>query len=160
METTSVPGLLFRCCSSASVGRLHSGKFSLHARGSLLEEQEPVDEFEIHTVISMGLLQLLALVSTTTNSLRVLHIAYQKLWDGEAADQIELIFIVPDPEADARLHRARDLADQMVEWSEQKRRLFTHEFVYEWQIPESVVAHRTTVVTLLTPESWFKAAVW
>lgn len=147
METTSVPGLVFRCCSSASVGRLHSGKFSLHASGSPLEEQELSDEFESHSHLYGT--TLTALVSTTTNFLRVLHLAYQKLWDGEAADQTELIFIVPDPKADARLHCARDLADQMVDWSEQERRLFTHEFVYEWQIPESAVAHRITMATLL-----------
>jgi len=147
METTPVPGLLFRCCSSASVGRLHSGKLSLHASESLLEEQELLDEFESHRQL-YGTTPT-ALVSTTTNFLRVLHLAYQKLWDGETADQIELIFIVPDPEADARLHRAKDLADQIVDWSEEYRRLFTHEFVYEWQIPESAVAHRITMDTLL-----------
>jgi hypothetical protein len=90
-----------------------------------------------------------ALVSTTSNFLRVLHLAYQKLWNGEAADQIEFVFIVPDPEANVRLHCAKDLADQMVDWSEEYRLLFTYEFVYEWRIPESAVAHRITMSTLL-----------
>jgi hypothetical protein len=88
-----------------------------------------------------------ALVSATTNLLRVIHLAFQKVWAGEDVDQIEMLFIVPDPMASGLLHCAKDLALQLGKAIENPQ-AFQYEYVFEWQIPESAVIHRIAMSTL------------
>ena len=142
----SIPDVLFRCCSSSSAGRLHSGKYLQRASGAPLREWDLLSEFESHSrhwePIST------ALVSSTTNFLRVIHLAFQKLCDGDGADQIEIVFIMPDSKASFALHCAKDLACQLG-WPKEETENYQYEYLFEWKIPECIVIHRITMATLL-----------
>lgn len=144
--TAAAPDLLFRCCSSTSVGRLDSGKFKLRANRITLRNEELLSEFCVHSRPWEA--TQTALVSTTINCLRVFHLAFNKLFEGEDADQIELVFIMPDLDASVKLHCAEDIASQL-HWPEEHGRLYRREYLFEWHIPESVIVHRITMDTLL-----------
>lgn len=140
------PDLLFRCCSSTSAGRLNSGKLAFHGRESPLSNQGLLNEFASHS--QLWSTDPTALVSTTTNFLRVIHLAFNKLWDGEDANEIEIIMLTPDSDSDTRMHHAAQLARQ-VDWLPEVIHNYEHEYVFEWKIPNEMVGHRITLGTLL-----------
>lgn len=142
----SKPDVLFRCCFSSSAGRLNSGKYSPRASEYPLRKKDLHLEFETHSRHWEA--TPTALVSTTTNFLRVIHLAFSKLCGGDEADQIEIIFIIPDLESSLPLHRAGDLARQL-KWSKEQIRNYQYEYLFEWKVPESLVIHRITMSALL-----------
>jgi hypothetical protein len=141
----SSPDFLFRCCSSTSVGRLDSGKYLLYANQSPLRHSKLLLEFDFHSRPRDT--TPTALVSTTTNFLRVLHLAIDKLWEGEDAASIEIVMITPGTEAGVRLHHAKELASQIGR-PEGDIANYEYEYVFERQIPEHIVSHRITLATL------------
>jgi hypothetical protein len=110
-----------------------------------LSIEELLLEFETHS--QPWVKTPTALVSVTTNFLRIIHLALQKVWAGEDADQIEMLFIVPGPKGSGSLHCARDLALQLGKTIGNPQ-AFQYEYVFEWQIPESAVVNRIAMSTL------------
>ena len=95
--------MVFCCCSETSAGRLSSGKRLLGYHVNPLELGALRAEFRNHTLRDAE--EPTALISVSTNLLRVVHIAYQKLRSGEEADSIEILFILPSAVDDALLQR-------------------------------------------------------
>lgn len=89
-----------------------------------------------------------ALVSTTTNFLRVIHLAFEQLHQRESADQIQILFIMPDDGGHAKLHSGKDLASQLCSLDVNPQH-YQYEYLFEWQIPESSVLHEITMATLI-----------
>lgn len=110
-----------------------------------LSNEDILLEFETH---SQPWVQTpTALVSTTTNFLRIIHLALQKVWAGEDADQVEILLIAHDPKQSGPLHCAEDLGLQLRHTVE-NHRAFRYEYVFEWEIPASSVVHRIAMSTL------------
>lgn len=78
----------------------------------------------------------------------MIHLAFDKLLDGEDADQIELVFVVPDGKAGIKPHCAEDLARQQ-DLPEDDCQLYKHVYIFARQILEDYVSHRITMSTLL-----------
>lgn len=83
-----------------------------------------------------------------TNFLRVIHLAFEKLSEGEAADHILIIFIMSDSEDDVRLHCGKELASRL-RWPHDDCQKYQYEYLFEWHIPESNVVHEVTMATLV-----------
>ena len=81
-----------------------------------------------------------ALVSVTTNFVRALQIAYHKQKNGEAASNIEVVFIRPRVVERARFHSKR-LAE-VIGISNEGLDDFEYECVFECEIPKECVIHR------------------
>lgn len=110
----SDPDLLFRCCSDFNVGRSQSGKLMQRSPTPVLSWKKLLLEFEAH--IQHWKEIPTALVSTTTNILRVVHLLFHKVSSGENANQIEIIFITSGLRESTKYHCAEDLAIQL-QWS-------------------------------------------
>ena len=98
-------------------------------------------EFEQHR--QWKLKQPTALVSTTSNFLRALHVAYSKAHKGEDLDQITIAFIAIDGPSPARIHNARDLAGKSTSDGELENH--SNEYLFEWRIPDNCVIHTVTL---------------
>ena len=148
MTTPSPPDLLFRTCSDTSAGRLNSGKKN-HVTAS--QQQDLPEEFASHSNFWDHITPT-ALVSTTALLLHAIHIAFDKLYRGEEAERVEIIFIKLGSEAavaaSAKVHSAETLADGL-QFSAEKRKNYKGEYLFEWEIPESLVVHLVTMATLL-----------
>ena len=96
--------------ANSSAGKLSSGKRLLGYHVNPLDPGALHAEFRNHRVRDAE--EPTALISVSTNFLRVVHIAYLKLWSGEDADSIEFFFILPSAAEDALFHSAKSLAQK------------------------------------------------
>jgi len=81
-----------------------------------------------------------AFVSTTSNFVRALHIAYQKIYDGEDTQDIKIAFLTSRTDAQTRIYRAKNFAIESRS-SEEGVRLFENEYIFLWKVPEDNVIH-------------------
>jgi hypothetical protein len=79
-------------------------------------------------------------VSTTSNFLRALHIAYQKIYDGENTQDIKIAFLTSRTDTQTRIYSAKNFATESGS-SEEEVRLFENEYVFLWKVPEDNVIH-------------------
>jgi hypothetical protein len=140
--SNETPPVLFRCWSKRSVGGLRSRKslngvrqHSWTAAGLLQEFQEHRNLYS-HTPT--------AFVSTTSNFLRALHIAYQRIHNGEDTRQIEIAFLTSRTDTQTRIHPAKNLAIGSGS-SEDEVRLFENEYILLWEVPEDNVIHTVSM---------------
>jgi hypothetical protein len=132
----STPALLFHACSSTSFGRPTSGKPKPPATEANLDL---LSEFRSHAAYWDAHTPT-ALVSTTSRLIRAIHTAFDKLYSGEDAGDIEIVIIdVPEVSRETTsVHRAEDLAGRL-RWTEERRKAYRDEFLFEWEIPEGWV---------------------
>lgn len=133
--------ILFRSWSSTSAGGLTCGKLSHGWSAHELIGQRLHDEFEQHQQLLVE--QPTALVSTTPNFLRVMHVAYSKAHKEEDLDAITIAFIAKDGPSPAKIHNARDLAAKST--SDEELKKYDNEYLFEWRIPEDNVIHTVTL---------------
>lgn len=145
MELQERPPLIFRCCSSTSAGDLMSGKQLPDHPSRGLERAALQAEFERH--LDLDNKESTALVSTTTNFLRVLQIAHQKQWEKEDAADIRIYFVLPRAATNSTFHAASTLAGE-IGLSEEQVNNFKNEYVFEWEIPDGSVMHRVSLATV------------
>jgi hypothetical protein len=136
--STELPSVLFRCWSETSAGGLRSRKslngvrqHNFTAAGLLQEFQEHKDLYSRTPT---------AFVSTTSNFLRALHIAYQKIYDGENTQDIKIAFLTSRTDTQTRIYPAKNFAIESGS-SEEEIRLFENEYVFLWKVPEDNMIH-------------------
>jgi hypothetical protein len=136
--TTNIPSILFRCWSPKSAGSLRSGKSHTGVRqhnftaAKLLQESQKHSDLHnhIHT----------AFVSTTSNFLRALHIAYHKIHNGEDVRQIKIAFLTSKTDPQTKIYPARDFAIRSGS-SEEESNNFVNEYLFLWNVPDDNVIH-------------------
>lgn len=144
MTSEEYPRLLFRCCSNTSSGRLLSGKYWQVNTHDDLSDVDMCDEFDRHR--KPWNREATALTSTTTNFLRVVHLAMNKRFEGEEAGQIEIIFIAPRTCPRKRIHSAQSLASA-IDLPDTECEKYKYEYLFVWGIPDYCVIHRVTLST-------------
>jgi hypothetical protein len=133
-----------RVYSDRSAGELTSG---LGSAGDQLTHGQLLAEFEVHKELSNRMPT--ALVSVSDRIIDTLNRALTKHYhDDEHPSDIWLAFIeVPNPEPESvGLHSARLLAEQC---GERNLARFSHEFLFEWAVPEEYVSHLVSLETLM-----------
>jgi hypothetical protein len=129
-----------RVYSSSSAGQLASGK---GPSGPPLSRTALLQEFQTNADNQNR--KPTALVSCSDRIVDTLNRAFEKYHrHGDAATDIWIAFVEVPP-AQAGFHAARKLAD-ICKFSEPY--LFSHEFVFEWAIPEKYVVHKVSLQTL------------
>lgn len=141
-----------RAYSSTTNRQLISGKGS---RGSPLSRKALLNEFGRHANIRNRIST--ALVSVSDRIVDTLHRAVEK-YDKycESPAKIWIAFIEVPSSADIRIHSAKELKEQC---GSEEPGLCSHEFVFEWAIPEQYVRHRVSLQTLIyrgLPERHFR----
>ncbi|KAK3934720.1 hypothetical protein QBC46DRAFT_399090 [Diplogelasinospora grovesii] len=134
-----------RAYSKSSAGQLISGKglkrYSLSGTELLGEFRKHADKWNREPT---------ALVSVSDRIIDTVKRAFDKHYnDGEIPRDIWVVFVeVPATihETPARVHAARRLAE---ECEDLEPRLFYHEFVFEWAIPEKYMLHKVSLQTLM-----------
>jgi hypothetical protein len=136
--TTNIQSVLFRCWSPKCAGGLRSGKIhegvcrhNFTAAGLLQEFQEHRNLFNRTPT---------AFVSTTSNFLRALHIAYRRIHNGEDARQIKIAFLTSGTDAQTRIHPARDFAIRSG-GPEEEADNFANKYLFLWNVPDDNVMH-------------------
>jgi hypothetical protein len=136
--TTNIPSILFRCWSPESAGGLRSGKSHTGVRqhnytaAELLQESQKHSDLHSHIPI--------AFVSTTSNFLRALHIAYHKIHNGEGARQIRIASLTSGTDAQTIIYPVRDFAIRSGS-SEEEADNFGNEYLFLWDVPDDNVTH-------------------
>lgn len=136
--TTNIPSILFRCWSPKSAGGLRSGKSHTGVRQHNFTAAELLQESQKHSNLHSNIPT--AFVSTTSNFLRALHIAYHKIHDGEDAQQIKIAFLTSRTDAQTKVYPARDLAIKSGS-SEEEADNFVNEYLFLWDVPDDNVIH-------------------
>ncbi|KAK0303245.1 hypothetical protein LTR82_017625 [Friedmanniomyces endolithicus] len=126
--------------------RLQSGKYMIDIPKRNLSNEELLLEFEDHRKDWQK--SPTALVSTTTNFLRFIHLAFKKLIQEKAADEIQIMFIVPNYDKHIQLYSGKDLASQLRS-PDVDPLDYQYEYLFEWHIPESTIVHEITMATLV-----------
>ena len=131
---------LFRTWWSTSAneltcGILLRGRPAYDLAGQLLNH-----EFEQHQRLHDP--HLTALVSTMSEFLRVLRVAYSKAWDGEDLDHIVIAFLAGNDGSPAKFHSARELVLKSSS-DEGEAKMHDQEYLFEWRIPGNNVIHNT-----------------
>jgi hypothetical protein len=136
--SNETPPVLFRCWSKRSVGGLRSRKslngvlqHNFTAAGLLQEFQEHRKLYNRTPT---------AFVSTTSNFLGALHIAIQRVHDGEDTRQIKIAFLTSRTDAQTRIYPARDFAIRSGS-SEKESDNFVNEYFFLWNVPNNNVIH-------------------
>jgi hypothetical protein len=140
--TTNIPSILFRCWSSKSAGGLRSGKSRIGVSQHNLTAAELLQESQKHSNLHSDIPT--AFVSTTSNFLRALHIAYHKIHNGEDARQIRIAFLTSRTDAQTKIYPARDLAIKSGS-SEEEADNFVNEYLFLWNVPDDNVVHVVSV---------------
>jgi hypothetical protein len=134
-----------RAYSDSSARQLTSGR---GPTGYQLTHSQLLFEFKKHKELSNR--QPTALVSVSNRLIDTLTRALKKHYDrDEHPSNIWVAFIeIPDdPEPESvRPHSALNLAEQC---GEPNPELFSHEFLFEWAIPEEYVSHLVSLETLM-----------
>lgn len=138
-----------RAYSKSSAGQLVSAK---GPQGNPLSDTALVEEFLLHADEWNRVPT--ALVSGSDRIVDTLKRAFNKHFgdkhrDGELAADIWIAFIKVPPIMDrdtTRIHSAKELAEKCGNPDYQK---FSHEFVFEWAIPEKYVLHKVSLQTLI-----------
>ncbi|KAG9729142.1 hypothetical protein KCU78_g21169, partial [Aureobasidium melanogenum] len=81
-----------------------------------------------------------AFVSTTSNFLRALHIAYKKKWLGEDERDIMIAFFTTQADAQTKIYPAQDFAIESGS-SEEEAKDFKNEYIFLWEVPDDNVTH-------------------
>jgi hypothetical protein len=92
-----------------------------------------------------------AFVSTTSNFLRALHIAYQRIHNGEDTRQIEIAFLTSRTDTQTRIHPAKNFAIGSGS-SEDEVRLFENEYIFLWEVPEDNAIHTVSMDLVIRRE--------
>jgi hypothetical protein len=136
--TTNIQLVLPRCWSPKSAGDLSSEKSQTGVRehsvtvGGLLQESQGYRNLYDRTPT--------AFVSTTSNFLRALHIAFQRIYNGKDARHIKIAFITSKTDAQTRIYSARDFAIRSGS-SEEEADNFGDEYLFLWNVPDDNVIH-------------------
>jgi hypothetical protein len=134
-----------RVYSRGSAGQLVSSKAP---KGDPLSQTDLRDEFRKHA--NRYNREPTALVSVSDRILDTVKRAFEKHYtDGESPPDIFVALIeIPAAtlEEPARVHAARLLAE---ECRLPKPRLFSHEIMFEWAIPEKYILHSVSLQTLI-----------
>lgn len=137
-----------RAYSKSSVGQFVSAKAP---KDDPLSYTALLEEFRNHAKKSNR--EPTALVSGSDRIVDTLKRAFDKHYeDGESSAEIWIAFIEVPPtinETATRIHSAKELAEK-CELPEPK--LFSHEVVFEWAIPEKYVLHEVSLQTLMKRE--------
>jgi hypothetical protein len=136
--TTNIPSFLFRCWSPKSAGDLSSGKSHNGVRQHKFTAAGLLQEFQEHRNLYNR--TPTAFVSTTSNFLGALHVAIQRVHDGEDARQIKIAFLTSRTDADTRIYPARDFAIRSGS-SEEEADNFVNEYLFLWNVPDDNVIH-------------------
>jgi hypothetical protein len=135
--------LFYRCYSDTSAGQLRAGGY-YHGHPTLTPASL-LDEFKRHRIL--GNQEPTALVSVTDRPLEAVHRALAKYYlDVECPGTIWIVVIrVPRGGIPQRLHHAKELAElqQLT-----NPNIFSHEYLFEWEIPQEYVEHRVSVKAL------------
>jgi hypothetical protein len=137
-----------RAYSKSSAGQFVSAK---GPKGDPLSDTALVEEFRNHAKWNR---EPTALVSGSDRIVDTLTRAFDKHFgddyrDGESAADIWIAFIEVPPTMDedaTRIHSAKELAEKCGDPEYKK---FSHEFVFEWAVPEKYVVHEVSLQTLI-----------
>ena len=137
-----------RAYSKSSVGQLVSAK-KTPTKGGPLSHAALLEEFRNHA--DEWDREPTALVSGSDRIVDTLKRAFDKHYgDGEPSAGIWIVFIEVPPtttdETATRIHSAKKLAEKC---NLPEPKLFSHEVVFEWAIPETYVLHEVSLQTLI-----------
>jgi hypothetical protein len=135
---TNIQSVLFRCWSPKSAGGLRSGKLHNGVCQHDFTATKLLQEFQEHRNFYNR--TPTASVSTTSNFLRALHIAYRRIHSGEDARQIKIAFLTSGTNAQTRVYPARDFAIRSG-GSEEEADNFRNEYLFLWNVPDDNVMH-------------------
>jgi hypothetical protein len=136
--TTNIPSILFRCWSPKSAGDLSSGKSHNGVRQHKFTAAGLLQEFQEHR--NLYNCTPTAFVSTTSNFLRALHSAIQRVHDGEDTRQIKIAFLTSRTDAQTKIYPARDFAIKSGS-SEEEADNFVNKYLFLWNVPNDNVIH-------------------
>lgn len=135
-----------RVYSPNSAGTIVSAR---GANGARLAPAELLDEFRRHADLANR--TPTALVSVSSRIVDTCLRAFKKCYEeGEDKDDIWIVFITIPVKEDglpARAHSAQRLAEDIPLFNSDA---FSHEIVFEWQIPEQYIQHRVSLATLMS----------
>ncbi|KAG9645271.1 hypothetical protein KCV04_g3866, partial [Aureobasidium melanogenum] len=134
----NLPPVLYRCWSVESAGDLKSGKVHNGVRPHHFTRAGLLQEFQQHRNLYNP--TPTAFVSTTSNFLRALHIAYKKMWLGEDEQDIMIAFFTTRADARTKIYPAQDFAIESGS-SEEEVQYFEHEYIFLWEVPNDHVIH-------------------
>jgi hypothetical protein len=136
--TENIPPVLFRSWFPDSAGGLESGKLHHGVRRDNFTAAGLLEEFQEHRNLYNR--TPTAFVSTTSNFLRALHIAIQRVYDGEDTRQIKIEFLTSRTDAQTKIYPARDFAIKSGS-SEEEAENFVNEYLFLWNVPNDNVIH-------------------
>ncbi|KAG9922342.1 hypothetical protein KCV05_g9144, partial [Aureobasidium melanogenum] len=136
--SNNIPDVLYRCWSTKSASDSRSGKVRRGVRPHDFTQAELLQEFQQHRNLYSR--TPTAFVSTTSNFLRALHIAYKKMWLGEDKRGIMIAFFTNRPDAQTKIYPAQDFAIESGS-SEEEVKNFENEYIFHWEVPDDNVIH-------------------
>ncbi|KAH0360785.1 hypothetical protein KCU65_g9176, partial [Aureobasidium melanogenum] len=136
--SNNIPDVLYRCWSTKSASDSRSGKVRRGVRPHDFTQAELLQEFQQHRNLYSR--TPTAFVSTTSNFLRALHIAYKKMWLGEDKQDIMIAFFTNKTDAQTRIYPAKDFAIESGS-SEEEANQFKNEYIFLWEVPDDNVIH-------------------
>lgn len=143
--SSTIPEILYRSWSSTSAGGLKCGKLQQGGQRSDLTPGDLIEEFDQHRQLWDD--EPTALISTTSNFLRALHIAYSKAHDGEDPKDITIAFITKPYSSSTKIHQARELLSCLTN-DEQELEKYNNEYLLEWEIPGDHIIHTVSLGVL------------
>jgi hypothetical protein len=135
---TNISPILFRCWSPESAGDLSSGKSHNGVRQHRFTAAGLLQQFQEHRNLYNR--TPTAFVSTTSNFLRALHIAIQRVHDGEDTRRIKIAYLTSRTDADTRIYPVRDFAIRSGS-SEEEADNVVNEYLFLWNVPDDNVIH-------------------
>jgi hypothetical protein len=136
--SNNLPPVLYRCWSMESAGDLKSGKVHNGVRPHHFTRAGLLQEFQQHRNLYSS--TPTAFVSTTSNFLRALHIAYKKMWLGEDERDIMIAFFTTRADARTKIYPAQDFVIESGS-SEEEVKDFENEYIFLWEVPDDNVIH-------------------
>lgn len=136
--SNNIAPVLHRCWSTKSASDLRSSKVHNGVRPHHFTRAGLLQEFQQHRNL-YGRTPT-AFVSTTSNFLRALHIAFKKMWLGEDERDIMIAFFTTQADAQTKIYPARDFAIES-ESSEEEIKNFQNEYILLWEVPDDNVIH-------------------
>ncbi|KAG9688127.1 hypothetical protein KCV03_g9990, partial [Aureobasidium melanogenum] len=136
--SNNIPDVLYRCWSTKSASDLRSSKVHNGVRPHHFTRAGLLQEFQQHRNLYSP--TPTAFVSTTSNFLRALHIAYKKMWLGEDEQDIMIAFFTTRADARTKIYPAQGFAIESGS-SEKEVKYFENEYVFLWKVPDDNVIH-------------------
>lgn len=136
--SNNIPDVLYRCWSMESASDLKSSKVHHGVRPHHFTRAGLLQEFQQHSNLYSP--TPTAFVSTTSNFLRALHIAYEKMWLGEDERDIMIAFFTTRADARSKIYPAQDFAIESGS-SEEEVKNFENEYIFLWEVPDDNVIH-------------------